>query len=304
MSLPNFLIIGAAKAGTTSLYHYLRQHPDVYLPEQKETNFFALEGAPLDFRGPGDREFISSFSVTRFEDYLSLFSGVTTESAVGEVSPMYLYSSQAPIRIRDYVPDAKLICILRNPVERAFSHFLMFVRDHREPYRRDFARAISAERGRMEHGWEWAWNYVDIGFYGKQLARYYSLFEREQIRVYLYEDLEKDPVSTVQDMFHYLGVDSGFRPDTSVRHNLSVVRRSEWLNEFLEHPTPVQQTMRKLIPIPAIWRHRLATRLRKKNIYRPSLGHRMRRRLLRIYHDDILMLQDLIGRDLGSWLKD
>jgi Sulfotransferase family len=303
MTLPNFLVIGAAKAGTTSLYHYLRQHPGIYLPAQKEINFFALEGKALDFRGPGDREVISSFSVTQYEDYLKLFVDATNQTAIGEVSPMYLYDRQAPARICRYIPDARLICILRNPVERAFSHYLMFVRDKREPYRSSFSRAIAAESERMRENWEWAWSYVGIGFYAEQLTRYYELFDSRQIRIYLHEEFGERPYEVMRDIFQFLQVDATFRPDISEKFNVSLVPRSERLEKFLQSPSRFESVVRQLVPIPARWRHYVANWMREKNVHRPSLSRAMRKKLVAIYRNDILKLQDLIGRDLGAWLK-
>ena len=100
MVMPNFLIIGAAKAGTTSLYEYLKQHPQIWMSPIKETNFFALEGETLGFRGPGDHNYINNFSITKIESYLKLFQGVENQTAIGEASPLYLYSPKAPNCIR------------------------------------------------------------------------------------------------------------------------------------------------------------------------------------------------------------
>ena len=137
MTLPNFLIIGAMKSGTTSLYHYLKQHPQIYMSSIKEPNFFALEGSNLDFNGAEGKEQIQRLikreSIINIEEYRALFRRAAHETAIGEASPMYLYSPEAPYRIRYYVPEAKLITILRNPVERAYSAFLYMTRDGREP---------------------------------------------------------------------------------------------------------------------------------------------------------------------------
>ena len=141
MVMPNFLVIGAAKAGTTSVYEYLKQHPQIWMSPLKETNFFALEGETLNFRGPGDQDYINRFSITKIEDYLNLFQGVSNQVAIGEVSPLYLYSLKAPERIRHYTPDTKIIIILRNPVDRAYSSFLHLIRDGREQIR-NFAQAL------------------------------------------------------------------------------------------------------------------------------------------------------------------
>ncbi|MGL6339568.1 MAG: sulfotransferase family protein, partial [Waterburya sp.] len=141
--MPNFLIIGAAKAGTTALHEYLQQHPQIYLTPTKETNFFAFEGEIINFQGTGD-EALKDFSITDLNTYQAEFEQVTQELAIGEACPSYLYYPQAATRIKQYIPDARLIVILRNPVERAYANFLHIVRDDRETHR-DFALALQAE---------------------------------------------------------------------------------------------------------------------------------------------------------------
>src|SRR5437867_4308222 len=120
--LPTFLVIGAARSGTTALYLYLRQHPNVFMSRDKETNFFAFEGEALDFRGPG-AEFVNN-SVVTLNAYLRLFADAPENAAIGEASPLYLYSLHAAERIHARLPDVRLIAILRNPIEQAYSHYL------------------------------------------------------------------------------------------------------------------------------------------------------------------------------------
>lgn len=262
MVMPNFLIIGAAKAGTTSLYEYLKQHPQIWMSQVKEPNFFAFEGETLNSCGPGDQDYINSFSITKIEDYLNLFQGVENQVAVGEASPLYIYSSKAAQRIQHYIPEAKLIAILRNPVERAYSQFLMFVRDGREPLP-DFAEALEQEETRMRNNWEWAWQYTRIGFYYIQLQRYLEKFDRSQIRVYLFEDFCTKPADVLRDIFQFLGVDDSFMPNMSIRHNVS---------DISQNPTKLM------------------------------LSPEVRRRLVELYQEDIFRLQELLQQDLSQWL--
>lgn len=217
--LPNFLVIGAAKAGTTSLYRYLEQHPEIYMSPIKEPNFFALEGQPLDFCGPGDAQYIRRFSVTDRAAYEALFAGVQDEVAVGEASALYLYSPAAPVNICRYAPQMKLIAILRHPVERAYSAFLHLLRDEREPTT-DFGCALEDEEARVRGGWEHIWHYRRMGFYAAQLGRYYRHFGRDQLRVYRYETLRDEPERLSADIFEFLGVDPSFTPDMSVHYNV------------------------------------------------------------------------------------
>lgn len=131
MTLPNFLVIGAHKAGTTALYNYLKQHPQVYMSPAKEPRFFALEGKNLKFLGP-KKDPGNRCRFTTLEAYRELFQGVSSEVAIGEASTLYLYSQEAPKRIQHYIPDAKLIAILRNPIKRAYSNFVHAMQDDRE----------------------------------------------------------------------------------------------------------------------------------------------------------------------------
>ena len=298
--MPNFLIIGAAKAGTTALYHYLKQHPQIFMPPVKEPNFFALEGQKPNFRGPGDDEAINRFSITDIEAYQALFEGAENALAIGEASPLYLYSPDAPRRIRRYVSNAKLIVILRNPVERAYSHFLHFVRDGREPHT-DFRRALIEEERRIREHWEWAWHYKAVGFYFIQLKRYYELFDLEQIRVYLYEDFKEKPMELLCDIFRFLGVDDDFKPDVSLRFNVSGVPRNKVLHAFLSKPHPVKSLLKPLIPVKL--RQRLVVTLQNRNLAKPELPAAVRKELVDLYREDILKLQALIKRDLSHWLR-
>ena len=222
MTRPNFMIIGAAKAGTTSLYHYLRQHPQIYMTPTKETNYFALVGHPLDYAGPGDQDYITRFSVTTPEGYAAQFAGVQGERAIGEASPLYLYDAQTPGRLKAAVPDVRLVAVLREPVTRAYSAFSHLVRDGREPAA-SFAEALALEDERIAAGWEHIWHYTRMGRYAEQLRRYQALFAPEQLRVYLHDDLLRRPDWVMQDLLNFLEVDPSALPDQSVRHNVSAL---------------------------------------------------------------------------------
>lgn len=152
MSEPNFLIIGAAKAGTTSLYHYLAQHPQVFLSANKEPHFFALENNPPDYKGPGDEQGVRS-RITDWQSYLALFSKATGQHrAIGEASTLYLYHPDAPSNIHRHLPDMKMIALLRNPVDAAYSAFGHMYREGREPCN-DFMQALKEEDHRVAENW-------------------------------------------------------------------------------------------------------------------------------------------------------
>lgn len=296
MTMPNFLVIGAAKAGTTALYYYLKQHPQIYMSPEKEPKFFALEGDKLDFRGPGDRENINKSAITDIETYRQLFKGVTNEIAIGEASPLYLYSPKAAERIKKYIPHAKLIAILRNPIERAYSGYIMHVREGRETAK-DFAEALQEEETRILNNWGWG-HYVNVGFYHTQLKRYLDLFDREQIRVYLYEDLKTNPISLVQDIFRFLGVDDTFLPDTSLKYNVAGVPKNDALKALIKNLNPVKPAMNFLLPDKL--RHYVRSKIFEKP---PLLSPDIHQNLIEVYREDILNLQNFLQRDLSQWLE-
>ena len=305
MTLPNFLIIGAQKSGTTALYRYLSQHPQVYMSSVKEPHFFAFEGEKLDLRGPRDLEIMNDIAVTDISDYSELFRGVSGERAVGEASAVYLYSEKAVERIRRRLPGARMIAVLRNPADRAYSSFLHMVRDGREPLG-DFERALAAEEERVRENWGPIWHYKRAGFYHGQLERYFEAFGRERVRVYLYEDLSADPSGVLRDIFGFLGVDDGFAPDMSTRHNVAGVPKSKALHAlhtFLVKSHPVKSALKPFFPkdLRRGATMHLVNGIRNRNLVKPPFPTGVRGRLVEEYREDVLKLQDLIRRDLSAW---
>ncbi|MBZ8182773.1 sulfotransferase [Oscillatoria salina] len=203
---PNFLIIGSAKAGTTSLYYYLNQHPEIYMSPVKEPGFFALEGQPSTAK-------TRSYQIANLVEYQGLFRGVKEEKAIGEASVKYLFDPHAPHRIKHYIPQAKLIAVLRHPVDKIYSKFLHNIRDRVEPIQ-DFALAWEAGKQRLQDPNSLRrLQYPRIGFYYAKLQQYFDLFPTRQIRVYLYDDLQENSLEMIQDIFSFLEVDSSFVPD-------------------------------------------------------------------------------------------
>lgn len=296
-SLPNFLIIGAQKAGTTAISHYLELHPQIYMSPIKEPGFFDFEDHPPDFKGPRDQVLYAS-TLSKLDDYVKLFDGVTDEVAIGEATTWYLYSQRAPYRIKHHVPEAKLIAILRNPVDRAFSAYMHAVRDDREHL--DFEAALEAEDQRIADGWEYLWHYKSIGQYSKQLSHYFSIFDANQIRVYLYEDLCNNPEGLLKDIFGYLGVDSTFQPEVFTRLNLSGKKKSQALDALLKDSNPVKRFLKPLIPVKL--RKQMANRARVFNSAQSECPQVIRKKLMKDFREEVLTLQELINRDLSHWL--
>lgn len=298
--LPNFLIIGAAKAGTTSLYHYLRQHPQIYMSPHKEPRFFALEGRPIGFNGPGD---MTRFTfVTERSRYEALFDGVGTERAIGEASPWYLYVEQSPERIKHHIPHARLIAVLRDPVERAYSNFLHARNEGLEPLD-DFAAAMDAESERIAQNWSYRWHYKQKGFYSSQLKRYLNTFPKDNMRFYLFEDLKQGPADLLADICGFLDVDDTFAWETGRQFNVSSTPKSRVVADLL------QRSSRRLSPVLAgagpvrTLARSMKDRVAGLNAERaPALRPEIRARFIEEYREDVLRLQDLLARDLSAWL--
>jgi len=281
MTLPNFLIIGAYKCGTTSLHRYLSQHPEIFMPTRKEPDFFALEGSAESPRIYGGKR----RPVTTFEEYVSLFDAVRGEKAIGEASPSSLESEQAAARIRHYVPRAKLVAIVRQPAEAFYSNYCMQLREGRELRSledkfRDFkARLVAGDL----HG----------PFYYRQLKRYYDLFDSDQLRVYFYEDFKRDNIGVLQSIFEYLGVDQGFVPDLGNRSNVGGYPKNPRLQYRLKNGSGVF----------ALCPRRLKSAIERRNLVKPPpMPEELRRAFTELCREDIQGLQRLTGRDLSNWL--
>lgn len=300
MTMPNFLIIGAAKSGSTALYSYLNQHPEIYMSPIKEAKFFSYEDEAITYKGPND---LNQGYFTDLKSYQSLFSGVSNEIAVGEASPYYLYIPGSAYRINKHIPNAKLIAILRNPIDRAYSHFRSYI-IRNEPIA-DFNQAILAETERIYNNWSPRWYYKQQGFYYKQLKPYFELFDRNQIKIYLYEDFADNMTGVLADIFSFLSVDESFQPHIQKRHNVTNSPR----NLFLHHlVSPIGKNkgrnfLQKSLPknVYSHVRRRIENaNLRAKPV---ALSKKSRLKLIDIYKEDIHQLQDLIGQDCLHWLS-
>jgi hypothetical protein len=272
VTLPNFLIVGAAKAGTTSLYEYLRQHPDVFMSPLKEPGYYWPE-APTPEDAP----------IRTAEEYARLFDGVTTERAIGEATTRYLQSPTAAERIKRDIPDARIIVSLRNPAGRAWSSYLGRLRGGRE-------------RRPAEEAMQPGTYYFETSLYYESLSRFFRRFEH--IKVVLFDDLRADTKGVMRELYEFLGVDPAFEPDVSVRHNTAAVPRSALLNSLFVRGT---RFLRRVAP--PILRNRGFTPRLHPLLLGPAaaMPPAMRERLMNQFRDDIEKTASLIGRDLSRW---
>jgi len=289
------MIVGAAKSGTTALFEYLRQHPQIYLAPQKEISFFAGRS----------RNEIGSLA-----DYLSYFKGATQEIAVGEASVAYLFSAEAANRIyRELGPDIKIIILLRNPIDMMYSLWGHNVRIGGELL--SFKEAIAAERSRMEDsnfpheaiGWSYNYAYTARAAYSKQIEAYLNTFGENNVRIYIYEEFFSGLTDGLRNVFEFLGVDPEYRVHNLKRYNTMGEPRSRLLQRILVQQYWWTNTLRRLLPS----RIRRALMLRLSYLNTRSkpfqdIDPQFRDELKKQCIDDILRTEQLLKRTLrGLW---
>ena len=293
MTLPNFIVIGAAKAGTTALYHYLAEHPQVFMSPVKETNFFAyaLDAAGKPVCGGPD---VGRFRVKTLPEYEQLFAGAGDAIAVGEASPLYLECPPAAHRIKQLLPDARIICSIRHPVDRAYSDYQMHLRHQGRRFDAERDLHAAAEWARPDSHW------MQIGRYYEQLAPYFKLFPRDRILLCLFDDLRRSPRAVVEEVYRFLGVDPTFAPDFGTPHAPGGLPVSRILERLFTNKA-IQSAVKPLIPAGAAnW----IKRVRRRNLEpAPRLPGKLKTALTRQFHDDIRKTSALIGRNLDHWLQ-
>lgn len=301
---PDFLVIGAPKAGTTALHAALAAHPDVFVSDPKEPKYWLCEAAPPPaWGGPGDKHSQQEW-IWRADDYFGLFEPARPDQVRGESTPFYLWSRGAHRRIAEALPEVRLVAVVRDPVDRAYSNWMHLWSDGLEP-EADFVSAFGREDERVRAGWAPFWRYRELGRYGEQLAHLHQHVDAARILVVRYRDLVDEPAATVDRVSRFLGIREGqvgaiprdnargfVAPGLRPRLFGPVVRGGARLGQFAH---------------PQVWRrvHPLAIGLLgdTRSAHRPRLDARTRERLVQHYADDVALLSELTGQDFGDWLS-
>ncbi len=301
MNKPNFLVAGVAKCGTTSLFFYLVQHPEVCIPK-KETFYFIRDFYKQQTDDPIGQRKPAQLILTE-EDYNNLYRRCGTEKAIGEVSTCYFHFPDMAIpEIKSKLGNPKVIIILREPVSRAWSNYMHFRRGNQEPL--SFEEAMQAQQERKDKRWDFMWDYSGLGFYADYIERYRKEFS--DVLILFNEDLETKPVETMQQIFAFIGVDPTFVPDTETRYNISDLQdKNPWFKFFIRNSF-VRTIVRPLAEatLSPTLKQKIRHKLRRKNSGpKPTMSPETKQQLKALYRDDILRVQQLTGRDLSSWLN-
>lgn len=292
---PNFLVVGAAKAGTTALYYYLKQHRDIGFPELKEPKYFSSSKLMFPHNGTGDAS-VDKFAIKGWDQYLSLFDKLGDKKMIGEVSPDYLFYHDltAPL-IKEKLGDIPIIIILRNPIERAFSAYMYLKRDSREPL--SFREGLKAEENRLNDNWDFIWGYKKGGLYSEQVKTFLNTFT--DVKVILQEELKTETTNVLKEVYSFLNVTPDFTTDTSVEHNPSGIAKNAitkfLLNRNNKLATAIREFLKSVIP------RNVLEKVASRSLEKKSISKSDKELLKNYFEDDIARLGVFLNRDLSKW---
>jgi len=292
---PQFLVIGGSRCGTTTLHAALERHPDIFVPADKSPNFFTAPDME-DFPGSAAMAAMKGHTIKTAEAYLGLFRYAANRIR-GEVSPVYLQSIRTAARAHAFAPDLKIMAILRNPVERAFAHFMGRRRDGLED-RKDFATAIEAELSDARPK-ELAFNhYLAIGRYAHYLAPWFAVFAPERIKILFFDDFKASPHEVLNQMFDFIGaarVEADFRID---HKNQSGIASNSLMRWIWTRTTLPRARLRSHLPKSL---RDAAGRIFLGNLQKHPFPENLRSSLVRYYADDWIQLEKITDRNLDAW---
>ena len=285
---PNFFLVGAAKAGTTSIYAYLSQHPRVFFPTIKEPHFFT------QVRPAPELRFLIE-AISKRSAYLRLYACAAGHEVIGDASPSYLWHPEVPQRIRAKVPQAKIAIILRDPVERAYSHYLMDFREGAQS--KPFYEALLEDMERPEKGWGVSYLYYELGLYAAQLQRYLDAFRPEQVKVLMFDDFRREPRMVLRELTDFLGVDPNpvSAIDTSRKYNSYAAPRNQFLRRIAG--AKFSRILGQIL-VPRWLGASIFERFFLKPAPKPPLDPRVRDLLCSLYDPELNTLERLLGRKL------
>ncbi|MCI5157344.1 MAG: hypothetical protein D3906_02700 [Candidatus Electrothrix sp. AUS1_2] len=289
--LPNFFIAGAPKAGTTTLYRYLGEHRDVFMSNVKEPNFFSYDQIVEQ------KLYYSEKGISTQGAYEKIFEKVGLEKAVGEASVSYFFYKQVPLKIHSCIPDAKIILILRSPVERSFSHYLMDLR-----------------LGYINHSFEdivykqiihpmlilYYQQFIELGFYYEHVKRYFDVFGEQNVKVFLHDDLENNARQIFAELCDFLGIYFNDRVDFTKKYNVYKTPRNK-IFKFLYSIKKCRQLTHAIIP------NFMINNVKNWLLIsgnKPKLSEITRKYLNDLYKKNIYQTGKLIRRDLSGWCND
>lgn len=278
--VPDFFLVGAPRCGTTSMYTYLKQHPEIYLSVLKEPHFFSTDLTP------------PPQAVVDEAMYRGLFAGAGEEKRLGEGSVWYLESRDAPRAIHAFSPTARILVMLRNPVDMMASLHALYTRTGNEDLT-DFEEALGAQDERLQGERIPEASYFPEGLiytrsatYAEKVRRYFEVFGRERVHVIVFDDFASDPARVYRETMEFLGVDPGFVPELDIARATQIIRA---------------KVLRQLVTTPQLIRDKMRGGGKRHTVPRKGPSPELRQRLRAACAPDVRALGELIGRDLSAW---
>jgi len=294
---PNFFIVGAAKCGTTSLWAHLKKHPQVFFPEMKEPHFFMTRGP----RPENAHKFEHLHCVGNQQKYLGLYEQAESYPAIGDASITYLWDENAPKKIHEVAPHARIVIMLRDPVVRAHSHYLMNLRLGAESLS-TFAEALRADLATEDNGFWGGRLYVGLGLYYEQVRRYIETFGSDQVLILLFDDLTRQPKETLARVTQHLGIDPLELDEAEVSEAHNVYKMPRFAGAYRFATRVIAPDLRKRL-LPESVKKWLQSGSLLYNTSKPPLDPESRRLLQGIFDPDIAKLEQLLGRKLPELRK-
>ena len=288
----NLFVVGAAKSGTTSLASYLNQHPDIFVPEVKEPKYFSFNENVFPHNGPGDRD-VDSKVIRDRESYEALYSNGSSAQFYCDASVDYLFHEGVSKRIYQYNSSARIIIMLRNPIERAYSAYMHLVRDGRETL--PFEDAVKLEEKRIANNWEFFWHYRNCSMYSRQVKRYLDTFPNNQIKILLFENFVRDSQQVLSEISQFLGIDV-WKFDTTKVLNPSGVPNSTYLHYLFNKRNIIKDISKSVMP--QSLKAKVKALVAEKNLRKEPMTMSIRHELLLYFEDDIDLLSAMINQDL------
>jgi hypothetical protein len=292
---PNFIIAGVARCGTTSLYHYMNQHPEIGFPSQKEPKYFSSIFLKFPHRGIGD-DTVDSIVVKTKDQYFDLFSKLNKYKAIGEASSDYLYFHEYTVdAIKKELGDIPIIFSIRNPIERAYSAYSNLIRDGRENL--EFMEALKAEDKRLEDNWDWMWAYKKGGLYADAIEHFQKEFSN--VKVILFDDLESEPDDVLKEIFQFINVDNKVSINTETQYSHSGKPKNKFIAMLTDRNNKFFYTLRRLALsiIPRFILEALASKMLQKD----EMPIKAKNYLNEYFKEDIKKLEILLNHNLENW---
>ena len=292
--LPNFVIAGATRSGTTSLYYYLKQHPEISFPDLKEPRYFSSVNLKLPQIGPGD-ETVDEKLILSFKDYCDLYKNIENKK-VGDASSEYLYHHEvSAIDMLNKLGDIPILIILRKPIERAFSAYSNLVRDGRETL--SFEDAINKENHRKYENWDMMWAYIEVSMYYEQVKAYKNLFTN--VKVLIFEEFVENPKKKLKDIFIFLKIDENFIPKTNTIYSHSGAPSNKFIGWLTSRQNKLIYPFRKFLlqNIKRKYLEKISKVIFKKSETTIKVNSDITKKI----EQDILMLEHLLNKNLDCW---